>query len=631
MLPRFLRCDNQSGCGGGRMEEECVALASGTRRDIVLSTNGRGLMMAHIAIATLLESANPRHRMRVSVLVEDVSPEQCDVLRGTANGYPFAEVRVIDALPAMVPYRDVLAPTVRQTRWPLVVWARCFVDVLLPDVQDKILYIDTDVYVADDVGKLLDVPMDGAIFAAAPESVKETSCGPTSRYPRLSLSDEIPFYFNSGVMVFDMSAYRAAGGSRRIVEILKQYGARISAPDQDALNILAQGRVVAIHPRWNYNDGWCERQFRLSLRTGRLYHGRKPHEMLEAMLSPGIIHYKGGSPKKKPTRANHRTERKRYEMMMRRLGYLRTRFLPGTTMAGLLVIWAFDIYHAILLRIARLRLAAWRYGAARLCAGTLFPVVFASMVVVGCLWEMQRVKMSRTAAAVRRVYDLGTNVVPRLILVPDVANMRDIGGWHTADGRRVRYGRLYRSAEFNHRMKWWTLLGNQRVGENTRRYLVDVLGIRTDLDLRRKKKIGSAGVSPLGEKVSLVNIPFKKYGGVDTDEGGAALVTALRVLLDESNYPIVVHCQQGKDRAGTFVAVVEALLGVDEEDVRQDWMLSDYWFAHVDKKNSDSFEAFLQMVNGQPGGTFQEKMVAFVGRHGFSAAEVARVRELLVE
>ena len=111
------------------MEEECVALASGTRRDIVLSTNGRGLMMAHIAIATLLESANPRHRMRVSVLVEDVSPEQCDVLRGTANGYPFAEVRVIDALPAMVPYRDVLAPTVRQTRWPLVVWARAFVEI----------------------------------------------------------------------------------------------------------------------------------------------------------------------------------------------------------------------------------------------------------------------------------------------------------------------------------------------------------------------------------------------------------------------------------------------------------------------------------------------------------------------
>ena len=47
------------------------------------------------------------------------------------------------------------------------------------------------------------------------------------------------------------------------------------------------------------------------------------------------------------------------------------------------------------------------------------------------------------------------------------------------------------------------------------------------------------------------------------------------VLADASNYPVLVHCTQGKDRTGLVVQLVLFLLGVPLEAINQDYLMTD--------------------------------------------------------
>lgn len=47
------------------------------------------------------------------------------------------------------------------------------------------------------------------------------------------------------------------------------------------------------------------------------------------------------------------------------------------------------------------------------------------------------------------------------------------------------------------------------------------------------------------------------------------------VFADEENWPVLVHCTQGKDRTGLVVMLVLFLLGVDQQTIDEDYRLSE--------------------------------------------------------
>lgn len=54
----------------------------------------------------------------------------------------------------------------------------------------------------------------------------------------------------------------------------------------------------------------------------------------------------------------------------------------------------------------------------------------------------------------------------------------------------------------------------------------------------------------------------------------AEIKSVFDVLSSQENWPVLVHCTQGKDRTGLVVLLVLGLLGVSAEDVKRDYMLS---------------------------------------------------------
>lgn len=175
----------------------------------------------------------------------------------------------------------------------------------------------------------------------------------------------------------------------------------------------------------------------------------------------------------------------------------------------------------------------------------------------------------------------------RVLNLAGGVNFRDLGGYKTADGRSVRWGRLYRSGnmagltEPDHAV----LAGLQIAG---------VHDLRTNSEREREPNRWAqmAGIaywsrdyeSELGvlTKMLFADIPdpeaarwalLKDYRRIPFDHAPA--YRALLERLRDGELPMVFNCSAGKDRAGTAAALVLSLLGVPRETVVQDYRLTD--------------------------------------------------------
>ena len=222
---------------------------------------------------------------------------------------------------------------------------------------------------------------------------------------------------------------------------------------------------------------------------------------------------------------------------------------------------------------------------------------------------------------------------PRLIRVPGVPNMRDLGGWTAAGGRRVKQGLLYRSANLcENATECPGKPPRPRLDEAGVRFMTEALGIRTELDLRGPKDCAGLDGSPLGPTVRRAEISSGCYGQMDEPWAKEACRKSLELIADGANLPLLFHCSSGQDRTGTLAFLVNGLLGVAPEDLVRDWEASALWKDEHDWFNrNNTYAALLAVMDNYPGDTLNARIESYVKSTGFSDADLARLRALLLD
>jgi protein-tyrosine phosphatase len=206
------------------------------------------------------------------------------------------------------------------------------------------------------------------------------------------------------------------------------------------------------------------------------------------------------------------------------------------------------------------------------------------------------------------VPDHGSKIIisDRRVPLEGSVNFRDLGGYETSDGRRVKWGQVFRS---------------DNLGRLTDRDVsfVQRMGIRMVCDYRtpaEAKKMPDR--FPKTGRGHYLHLPIQhgefdpasaferiRNGDIEwmteafmvngylknIDDFAPVWSTFFQVLADGSNRPLVFHCTGGKDRAGVCAALILLSLGVPEETVIEDHGLSNLYIAAVLEKIYDQIRS----------------------------------------
>lgn len=179
----------------------------------------------------------------------------------------------------------------------------------------------------------------------------------------------------------------------------------------------------------------------------------------------------------------------------------------------------------------------------------------------------------------------------REIDLKGTTNTRDIGGYQTADLRTLRSGQIIRSENLSR----LTAADFQKLEE---------LGLKTVIDLRTQQEHDRKPTQwqgdnppqfyhfPVGDSENawfnaqrnmMRKNRFTEEESLDlmvegyhmiAQEGMASYQKLMDVVLDQSNWPVLIHCNAGKDRAGIAVTLIMETLGVDREIIMEEFLLT---------------------------------------------------------
>ena len=173
--------------------------------------------------------------------------------------------------------------------------------------------------------------------------------------------------------------------------------------------------------------------------------------------------------------------------------------------------------------------------------------------------------------------------------------------------------------------------GTTRINDENRDRWLGTLGVKTDVDLRSDREVYGMEGSPLGPTVAWVNVSSSAYGGMQDEGGRKAFAKVFRVFLDPGNYPIDFHCIAGQDRTGAVAFILNALLGVEEEQLYLDWEATAFWNPSPHFSHARLFDHLVRGFDRWPGDTINERVEAYVLDLGFAPEDIAAFRDLMLE
>jgi lipopolysaccharide biosynthesis glycosyltransferase len=122
---------------------------------------------------------------------------------------------------------------------------RLFLTEILPKSIDKVLYLDADLLVLDDLNDLWNVSIEDFAIAAVHHPNPERSS---------VLKIPVSEYFNSGVMLINLDYWRKHNLVNQFSLFMRDHSHLIQFWDQDVLNSILNRKVLFLQKKWNTNS-----------------------------------------------------------------------------------------------------------------------------------------------------------------------------------------------------------------------------------------------------------------------------------------------------------------------------------------------------------------------------------------
>ena len=207
--------------------------------------------------------------------------------------------------------------------------------------------------------------------------------------------------------------------------------------------------------------------------------------------------------------------------------------------------------------------------------------------------------------------------------ISSVPNARELGGYVTSDGRKIRYGKLLRTGDYS------------EITDQDLEKLVKTYHPVKDIDFRSNRQIITDGLDPTIGEAEYCRYPYSSlrnflltpdiadnaqdyiqtiakldstgtlihdvyrdnYGNVFiTDDGIQMIRGFFNEILDANGKTVLWHCKHGKDRTGNATMLLMTVLGVDKETIIADYMLTN---SFLEKSRDDLYNKALKITGNE--------------------------------
>ncbi len=252
--------------------------AAKNRMTVVTASDDAYAVPLQAMLFSLLENRESQRPLDVFVISNDLSARNKAILNELFASYIAANLHFLSLDESYFHHLPTNSDYISA-----VTYYRFAIPDLLDKAAQKVLYLDCDMIIRDDISKLWDTDLKGKICGGVSERFAKEAEQPWDknklRKMQLPLDGD---YFNAGVLLINLEKWRSQGISEACIRLMIDHPERISLDDQDAMNIILKADWFPLPHRWNITTYWFQDFVKNALKNKTIY---------QAALNPAITHF----------------------------------------------------------------------------------------------------------------------------------------------------------------------------------------------------------------------------------------------------------------------------------------------------------------------------------------------------
>jgi lipopolysaccharide biosynthesis glycosyltransferase len=206
-----------------------------------------------ILVAPLIKSIEKNHltgeKIDFHIIDDGISSKNKEKLQACVNPdiTTLYWIRSAEVIPA-----GVKIP-IDNTAFPLTTYFRIFSPYVVAEQVSKIIYLDVDMIVLEDISKLWHTDIGDHLFAAVQdwqETVSKHDWGGIPNYKQLGIPPDTK-YFNAGLLVINTRKWREQGVVEKVMECLRVNKKHVNYADQYGSNVALYDQWYVLNRNWN--------------------------------------------------------------------------------------------------------------------------------------------------------------------------------------------------------------------------------------------------------------------------------------------------------------------------------------------------------------------------------------------
>lgn len=188
---------------------------------------------------------------------------------------------------SMKEYMDKLELNMGSRKISIASYARLFLSSVIPKHCNKVIYLDCDTIILDELTKLWNLELKDYMLAGVRDTVDKYFL----RKIGLNTDD---YYVNAGIILINLDKWRATNIQQKFIDFIEEYKGNVPHHDQGTINAVCNKKILIASPVCNVTSNIYSFSAKTIRRIYFMNSFYSQEELDEAKKNPVIIHYTTG-------------------------------------------------------------------------------------------------------------------------------------------------------------------------------------------------------------------------------------------------------------------------------------------------------------------------------------------------